>query len=169
VKTFLAGNLLTVLTLGLAWPRVSNRLHALLTGNSRYGDERFTYFGKDGDVTWIWLKGVALSILSFGVYVFWFKAELLRYRVSHTRFMGARGMCDLTGRQALGLALLATLGTLLTLGLAWPWISTYISRTVVESIRFTGFAEFEKVGPAAHDGSGAGDALGDLLDADLAI
>jgi uncharacterized membrane protein YjgN (DUF898 family) len=47
-KMWLWGGFLTVVTLGLFGPVMANRVYGALINNTRYGDARFSYDGRDG-------------------------------------------------------------------------------------------------------------------------
>ncbi|MFN0062361.1 MAG: YjgN family protein [Myxococcaceae bacterium] len=131
VKTFLLGNLLTVVTLGFYAPYLKNRLASILTRATHFGTQPFDYDGDGHDLFRIYVKGILLSLLTLGVYSFWMRAEVTRYQLAHTTVQGARGRSTVTGGLLFQLALLAIVGTTVSLGLAFPWIATYSLKTLL--------------------------------------
>lgn len=167
--TFILGNILTVLSLGFAAPYYINKLHGIMTSNTRFGTEPFRYDGRGKDLFFIMLKGVLLSIITLGIYWFWTQAQLSRYYLSHTQFSGARGHSEITGGFLFKVFLIHLFGTTLTLGLAFPWIATYTLREVLTRVSFHGHIDFATIAQRAGRADAGGEALADALDVGLGI
>jgi uncharacterized membrane protein YjgN (DUF898 family) len=168
-RMWIWGAFLTVVTLGLYGSIMANRVHGALINNSRYGDARFSYDGRDRDAFRIAVRGLLLSVVTLGIYFFWYRARLLRFRLSHTRFDRAVGTIDVTGGLLFKLTLINLLGNALTLGLAFPWTVTYTLRTLLERIRFVGAIDFALIAQQPVSGDAAGDSLAGALGVELGI
>jgi uncharacterized membrane protein YjgN (DUF898 family) len=168
-KTFILGYLATLLTFGLYGPVWLNKCRTILMNNMRYGSEPFVYQGEHSEAFRIGIKGFFLSILTLGIYSFWYRAQMQRFILGNTTFMRARGRCDLTGGNILEFTVLAVLGTALTLGLAFPWIATYIMRETLARVSFHGEIDFAPVAQRMATGDATSDALADGLGVDLAL
>ena len=168
-STFILGYFLTLLTLGFYGPFWTNKLHGIMTSNTRFGSEPFRYDGRGSELFFIMLKGVLLSIITLGIYSFWMQAELSRYYLSHTEFSGARGHSEITGGFLFKVFLLHLFGTTLTLGLAFPWIATYTLREVLTRVSFHGHIDFAAITQRAARADAGGEALADALDVGLGI
>jgi len=168
-KTFFLGLLLTIVTLGFYGPVFANKLHKVLMNHTALGTKNFEYQGDDREVFRLSMKGLLLSLLTCGVYWFWYRAELVRYQSHHTWFDRARGQLGLTGIDLLALTFLQMIGMTMTLGIAFPWITTYSMSFVLERMRFTGPVDFAHIYQAASSGDAAADGLADALDVGAAL
>jgi uncharacterized membrane protein YjgN (DUF898 family) len=168
-KTFFLGTLLTLVTLGFYSPVMANRLYRVSMNHTGLGTKLFEYRGDDRAVWKIGLKGIALTIVTFGIYSFWYNAEIARYRAQHTWFDGARGELSVRGMDLFGLTLLQIFGLTFTLGLAFPWVTTYTLRFMLERMRFVGPIDFAHIYRAPTEGSATADGLADALDLGTAL
>ncbi len=167
-KIYGVGILLTILSFGLYSSIMTNRLHRVLTDSTRFGSLEFRYSGSDREVFWMAIKGFFLSILTFGIYYFWYAAKLTRYRFEHTHVGdGASMHCELTGGDLFGLYLLAAFATPLSLGLAFPWITMYSIRLVASRLSVVGAIDFEGIEQRARDAGATADGFADVLDIDI--
>jgi uncharacterized membrane protein YjgN (DUF898 family) len=162
------GLILTLITLGLYEPVNANRLHKTLMNNTRFGTLAFRYDGEDRAVWVLAMKGLVLSLLTGGIYYFWYRAALERYRAAHTQIGDAAVLVsNATGGQLLVLFLLNTLGLALTLGLAFPWILMYTLRDLAGRFHVEGRLDFEAIAQRAEGESAVSDGLADALDLDF--
>ncbi|MGL1218083.1 DUF898 family protein, partial [Vibrio parahaemolyticus] len=58
-------------------------LRRYLLCNVRIGNARFAYKGEGAEYFWINLKGYFLTILTLGIYWFWWQKELFAYFVDN--------------------------------------------------------------------------------------
>jgi uncharacterized membrane protein YjgN (DUF898 family) len=168
-KTFIVGYLLTIVTLGFYAPVWINRMRGILLNNARFGSERFEYHGDDYQAFRIGVKGFFLTLLTLGIYHFWYAAEMNRFVLSNTYFMGARGRSELTAKDMFVIIAGSLLGTVLSLGLAFPWIVVWSTRKTFDGIAFDGDVDFALIAQRARTGNAAGDALAHDLGVDLAL
>lgn len=86
LETAILAALLTVFTLGLAFPwalcmNLSWRAkHTIVSGR------RLEFTGTGGDLIGLWLKWIGLTIITLGIYLFWVSVSLERWIVEHTDF-----------------------------------------------------------------------------------
>lgn len=167
-KTFLSGILLTVVTLGLYYPILGNRLYKIMTDSTRFGSLEFRYDGSDREVFWMTVKGWLLTLVTFGIYYFWHSARLSRYRLAHT-YVGDQAVLrsELTGVDLYVLMLLNVFGTTLTLGLAFPWITMYSLRRIARRIHVEGVIDFESIEQRTREEGAVADGFADAFDLDL--
>jgi uncharacterized membrane protein YjgN (DUF898 family) len=168
-KTFILGYLLTVITLGIYAPFWINNLQRIITNNTRLGSEPFHYDGVGKELFWICLKGFFLTIITLGIYSFWWQAAMSRYTIGHTSLGGARGRSEITGGFILGITLLNLVGLTLTLGLAFPWITTYTLTEVLRRITFEGYIDFDTITQRAKLQGAGGEALADVMDVGIGV
>ena len=67
------------------------------------------------------------------------------------------------------LTLLQIFGLTFTLGLAFPWITAYTLRFMLERLRFVGHIDFSHIYQVDSQGSASADGLADALDVGLAV
>ena len=122
---WLAGFLLTVITLGIAYPWVLCMHYRWETKHTVINGKRLSFDGRGSELVGKWVLWVLLSILTLGLYSFRARAKLRSWRYSHTRVAGTR-------RQNLNpvrpwKVILAVLAALLVLamiaGLLWAVLS----------------------------------------------
>lgn len=169
-KTFIKGVIFSFFTLGLYSPVMSNQLYKIMTDNTRFGSLEFHYDGSDRVVFWMGVKAVFFSLLTGGLYYFWYKAKLTRYRMEHTR-AGESAMLasEISGGDLFLLYILSTFGVMLTLGLAFPWITMYALRLIAERTRAEGMIDFDAIEQRSRDAGATADGFADMLDLDLGI
>jgi uncharacterized membrane protein YjgN (DUF898 family) len=169
VRVLVGGYFLTLLTIGFYAPVWSNRIFRELTNASALGTKHFEYHGESRVVFWMAMKGLLLSLFTFGLYFFWYQAALQRYRFATTQFDGAHGQLDLTGTELLQLKLLQIFALTLTLGLAFPWVTVYTLRFYLARIRFVGPVDFARIHQTDARGDATADGLADALDVGIAL
>jgi len=168
-KTFVLGYLLTILTLGFYGPVWLNKMRSILINNARFGTEPLEYHGDDYQAFRIGVKGFLLTLVTLGIYHFWYAAEMSRFVLSNTYFMNARGRSELTAKDMFVIIVGSLLGTVFTLGLAFPWIVVWSTRKTFDRITFEGDVDFALVAQRARTGGAGGDALAHDLGVDLAL
>jgi uncharacterized membrane protein YjgN (DUF898 family) len=168
-KTFFIGMLLTIVTLGFYSPVFANRLYRVSMNHTGVGTKLFEYRGDDSEVFKIGVKGILLTLVTFGIYSFWYHAQIARYRARHTWFDGAHGSISLTGVDLFALTMLQIFGLTLTLGLAFPWVTTYTLRFMLERLQFVGPIDYAHIYRAPSEGSATADGLADALDLGTAL
>lgn len=89
-QTFLVGYLLTVITLGIYGFWFQVKLLAYFQRGTEITVDGVTYAGNydatGGESFKINFVGYLLTMLSFGIYLFWYLADLLRFQLAHTSF-----------------------------------------------------------------------------------
>jgi uncharacterized membrane protein YjgN (DUF898 family) len=168
-RVFVVGYLFTILSLGLFGPIWANRMHAVLLNATALGTRSFEYRGEDKVVFKMTLKALPLILLTLGLYYFWYLAKLSRYQTENTWFDGARGDLEITGGEILQLVLLQILALTFSLGLAFPWVTTYSLRFYLARMRFVGPIRFAQIYQADSQGDASADGLADALDVGIAL
>jgi uncharacterized membrane protein YjgN (DUF898 family) len=168
-RVFVFGYLFTILSLGLFGPIWANRMHSVLLNATALGTKPFAYRGEDKVVFKMTLKALPLIFVSLGLYYFWYLAKLTRYQTENTWFDGARGELEITGGEILQLVLLQILALTFSLGLAFPWVTTYSLRFYLARMRFVGAIQFAHIYQADSQGDASADGLADALDVGIAL
>lgn len=106
-------------------------------------------------------------ILMFVILVvlwFWYAAYRNRYYWAHTSFGGTRFRSTIFAARLMWLTLTNLLLTLVTLGLALPWVVTRTLRFFFANVSLEGPVDLAAIQQDAQAASAAGGALGDALD-----
>ena len=168
-KLFLTGYLLTMVTLGLYAPIWSNRMHRMLMNATALGTRAFEYRGDDRAVFRMAIKYFLLAFVTFGLSLFWYHAALARYQIENTWLDEAEGRLEVTGWELFSLFLLQLFATTLTLGLAFPWVTTYTMRFYLSRMTMVGQVDFARIYRAESTGDASADGLADALDVGIAL
>jgi uncharacterized membrane protein YjgN (DUF898 family) len=169
VGIFVAGTILTSLTLGIYYPVFVTRRQAFMISHSYFGSGKFDFDGRGRELIGPFLLMVLLFLPTLGLSWFWFSARRHRYFTAHTRFGTTRFRSTVPGGRLAWITISNVVAIVLTLGLAWPW-------TVVRGIRFTcrylrleGPLDLADIRQDAQAASATGEGLAGLLDADFGV
>jgi Bacterial protein of unknown function (DUF898) len=129
------------------------------------GTKPFEHRGKDKVIFKMTLRALPLILLTFGVYYFWYMAKLSRYQTENTWFDGARSELEIPGGEIFQLVLLQILALTFSLGLAFPWVTTYSLRFYLARMRLVGPIRFAQIYQADAQGDASADGLADARNA----
>ena len=169
VKLFLAGSLLTTLTLGLYYPMFDTRRRAFMVSNAQFGNRRFGFDGRGGQLMRPFLLALLLTLPTLGLCWFWYVARKRRYFWTHTTFGRARFRSTVTGRLLLSLTLGNVLLLAVTLGLGWPWVLVRNGRFACDTVKLDGALDLSGIVQAPRPEAATGDALSTFLGMDVGI
>lgn len=138
--TFLAGYVLSIITLGIYAPWFYCRLTDYVTANTtlgptRHGAVHLTFTGRGAPLLVTLLLGCLLTILTVGIYGAWFTAKLIRFFTDNTTAVAADGTrfrlrFEATGGQLLTTVLLGYLLTIVTMGIYGPWFYCKLQKLI---------------------------------------
>jgi uncharacterized membrane protein YjgN (DUF898 family) len=80
-----------------------------------------------------------------------------------------RGSLDLTGKDVFWMIVTSLVGTLVTFGVAFPWITAYVLRTYLSKFSFDGHIDYARIGQRPLSGDAAADGLATALDVGLEV
>ncbi|SMF17065.1 YjgN family protein [Pseudobacteriovorax antillogorgiicola] len=170
IRLFYKNFLFSVLSLGLYIPVLQFQLAQGLIRATRYGDKPFHQDGKAKDEWIISITNILGMIFTAYLYTPWAIVRKLRYRLRHVRIDDARLETSITGLGLLGVMLLSLLGTILTLGVAAPWIKTFINAYFLKHISLVGNINYDETMMVKSSGGDAsGDAGSDVFDVDMGV
>lgn len=143
VSIYVKGFLLSIITLGIYSPWFIVDLVEEIYDNVRFGaNMKVRFDGDGGTLLGKYLGGYILTILTLGIYAFWWQADLFNYFVDNTsviqdkRKVRLQGTADASGM--FSLLFLNLLIIVFSLGLASPWAQ-------MRSIRFhLGWINFQE-------------------------
>ena len=144
--TFLVGYLLSIITLGIYVPwfmcKVSRFVldnTSIMQGSAQAGTLAFT--GAGGDLFVTFIVGYLLSIITLGIYSFWFAVKLMQFYAGSTEVTLAGvtwvGDFDGTGGNFLVINLVGYLLTLITVGIYGAWYCCNVIRFKLEGTTFS--------------------------------
>lgn len=160
---FNLGILASIFSLGLYLPFFAVTIQRELCKASHYGDLEFDYDGEGSELFLLYLKGFLLSAVTLGIYYFAFMASMIRYHWNHTHVGGAKLRCELGGMDIF-IIFVVQLAIPFTLGLATPWVLTFIFRTFADRMSLEGHIDFEAIHQTERSGDAVGEGLAELLD-----
>ncbi len=164
IKLFVAGTLLTMITLGLYYPIFATRRYAFLTSHSYFGSQKAEFDGRGRDLLGSYLLALLLTLPTLGLSWFWFFARRRRYFWNHTFFATARFSSTVTGGRLLLLTLTNLLLLLLTFGLAWPWVAVRSIRFEFRYLTLRGPLDLARIQQEAQAATATGEGLAGFLD-----
>lgn len=94
----------------------------------------------------------------------WFSARRQRYFWDHTTFEDARFRSTVSGRALFALRLANLLLLVLTLGLAWPWVTVRNARFTLRYLTLEGPLDLEAIQQEAQVATATGEGLAGFLD-----
>jgi uncharacterized membrane protein YjgN (DUF898 family) len=166
-KIFVAGSLLSILTLSLYSPFFLARQQHYMVSHSHFGRRPFRFDGHGRDLFGAYLLTILLFLPTLGLYMFWFQARKTRYFWEHTFFETARFRCTVTGRQLMNQKIGNWVILLVTLGLAWPWVLVRSARFAFAYLTIEGPLDLAGIVQEPQLTTATGDALSSLLGADV--
>lgn len=169
VRIYVAGALLSGLSLGLYYPVFATRNHAFLVQHSHFGNARFDFDGRGTDLLADFLYALLLTLPTLGLVWFWYVARQRRFFWNHTTLLTARFRATVTGWRLFRLKLGNLLLILLTLGLGWPWATVRIARFWCRHLTLEGAVDLAAIQQETQAASATGEGLLGLLEADLDI
>ncbi len=130
-------------------------------------NEKFEYSGKGNEMFMLYFKGILLSMMTFGIYHFWFQAELLRYKWNHTSVQGIRFKGTLPGEELFVSMLLILLSLYFTFGIALPWALVRLFKTNARHLAMVAPPDLAAVEASLLDNqaSALGEGLGEASEA----
>jgi len=169
VGIFVAGTILTSLTLGIYYHVFVTRRQAFMVSHAYFGSRKFDFDGHGRKLIGSFLLMVLLFLPTLGLSWFWFSARRNRFFTEHTCFGATRFRSTVTGGRLAWLQLSNVVAIVLTLGLAWPWTIVRGVRFYVRYLTLEGPLDVSDVLQDARAASATGEGLAGLLDADFGV
>jgi len=151
------GYVLSLITLGLYMPwfvcslqKYFHQRTEILSGATRVGTMDFV--GTGGALILTWFVGLLLTIMTLGIYIFWFQVKLFKFFAQNTRYTveGEVHAGDFTGtgKQLFVKLVVGYLLTLFTFGIYGAWFMTSLFKWQIENTRFKPVQQHQKQIPA---------------------
>jgi uncharacterized membrane protein YjgN (DUF898 family) len=188
IRAVIGSIVLTVLSLGICFPLVQVNLHRVLMGEAYYGQRRFGFDGRGGDLVGrfalAWIGMVAIGTASAVLVAFtyglsavlgavviarlWYgyAAYKQRYLMAHTAFETARFRSTVTGSGLFVLNAVNALIVALTFGLGVPWAKVRSMRYAIGHLAIVGTLDLAGIRQEAQQAAATGEGVADVLDAD---
>jgi len=149
------------------WMSINMRRYVL--ANVRFGDAEFNYSGDGTDYFFLYIKGYFLSIITFGIYMFWWQKDLFDYYVSnlslHKDDKELQLTSTATGGDFFTLGITNLLILIFTLGLGYAWVATRTMKYIFEHIEIEGNIDLDSLTQTEENFKDAtGEDISDFLD-----
>ena len=142
---FFKHSFITLVTLGLHYPVLSNETYSFKTNRTFYGNQRFQYTASHAPLSstflWCWI----LFLPTFGLSFYWYKAREKSYHASNTRLGEVSFISQFLGHELMLYEVGSKIAMALSLGLLAPWIITAKFRYHVGSYALVG--QVPKISP----------------------
>jgi len=155
--------LLTIVTLGLAYPIAATWRRDYFLTHARFGSERFEFDGKASDLMRPYVLCWLLLLPTFGLSMTWFHGFQQAYYWNHTRLAGGKFSSTMTGGLWLGLAFANGVLIGITFGIGAAWALTTLQREFFNRLSLQG-VDLSRVRAAASEGTATGEGAADLFD-----
>ncbi len=169
VRLFVAGWVLTALTLGISYPIFDAKRQAFLVAHTYFGNQRFEFDGRGRDLLGSFLVTLLLTVPTLGLCWFWFLAKRRRYFWDQTTFATSRFHSTVGAFPLLALVMGNALLLFGTLGLAWPLVKVRNIRFALRYLSLEGPLDLERIQQEAQAATATGEGLTSFLDADFDI
>jgi uncharacterized membrane protein YjgN (DUF898 family) len=114
--------LLGAITFGICMPLYRHFVISRLYNNARFGNIRFAWDAKAGEYWWLCIKGGLLSLVTLGVYYFFWYPRYFAYVRGHMSLGGNRFQGEIKPGEFAGLFFTNLLLAAVTFGIGMPWI-----------------------------------------------
>jgi uncharacterized membrane protein YjgN (DUF898 family) len=164
VRMYVAGVLLSMITLSLYAPIFQNNIRKFLCANTYYGTARFGYDGTGSAMFGKWVVALLLAIPTLGISLVWFWVERFRYYWNHTTFQGARFKADAGARGMVWLYVSNILIIICTLFIGYAWTQARTLRYMLSHLTLEGALSYEQIRQQAIDAGAMGEGFSPWLD-----
>jgi uncharacterized membrane protein YjgN (DUF898 family) len=142
--TYILGLVLTMVTFGIYAPWFMVNLSKfflnnmdILENNTKIGE--FAFYGDGAELLGTYIVGMLLTMITFGIYGFWFSVNLMKYFAKGTHItMGEKKMVlNFTGEGAtyFGINIVGYLLTMITFGIYAAWYTCSLMKFQYENTR----------------------------------
>jgi uncharacterized membrane protein YjgN (DUF898 family) len=134
----------------------------------------FNYKGTGGDFFLMNLKGYLLSLITFGIYMFWWEADRFAFYVDNLSATKdgreLRFKSTATGGDFFVLMIVNLLILIFTLGIGYAWVVTRMMNFVLSHIELDGDIDLNTLSQTEDAFTDAtGEDIGDMLDLDFVM
>lgn len=126
---------ITVCTLGFAWPWFLAKYNAYAAAHSEVDGVRLSFHGNGGDLFGRWLLGSLLSVCTLGIYSAWLYSDIWAWTWENTEIGGRRFSFRRDPSGLLGEFFVVSLLTVCTAGIYWPWGAARLRAWEVEHVQ----------------------------------
>lgn len=162
------GTLLTGLTLGIYAPIFQNDVRRFLVNKGGFGTINFNYDSENMEFFKLFFWNLFLTIITLGFYGSWMLINIMKYKLKCSNLNNTVHFdLKLKGLDIFLFSVLSYICTLLTFGLALPWILNRGYGLFFNAIEVTGEIDFTKINNVVTEESAIGDVAAIEYDLDL--
>lgn len=149
-------------------------LRSYVLSNVRFGDADLNYEGDGGDYFVLNIKGYFLSVITLGIYSFWWQKDIFEYYVDnlslHKENKSIEFNSTATGVDFMGLIVVNFLLIIFTLGLGYAWVVTRTMKFIFDHIELDGNIDLDTFQQTEDNFKDAtADDISDFLDIDFIV
>ncbi len=158
--------------MGILMPVFYINIYKNIVENTYWGDVNFRFNAHNGTFMRIGILGYFLSLITFGIYSFWARAEWSREKYGRTKLdAGDSGRIKIHPQVTGGLMakwfFVSFFGVIFTLGLALPWVISYNMKEWSKVLKFSGKIDYSTIRSKETKGSAIGEEAAEALDIDI--
>jgi uncharacterized membrane protein YjgN (DUF898 family) len=126
-----------------------DKMRKYVLGNCRFGNLTFGYDGSGTELFIINLKGYFFTIVTLGIYYFWYKKEYLNYFANYT-YIEQNGKRfhlkgNIKGRSFFALTITNFFLLVFTFGIAIPWVIVRTTMFMINNIELPSQVDFNVI------------------------
>ena len=103
-----------------------------------WNQNRFYFSGKTNDLYKIFIKGILFSVITFGIYGFWFANNIYKFKIDHSQYGSEKFSFQGKGIRFLVLNILGVFLTVITFGIFSFWYRAMIFNFKYSNISIQG-------------------------------
>lgn len=162
------GAFLSLITLGLYYPVFQNNRRKFLVNRTHFGTAKFNYTGENRIYFWLFIREFLLTIITLGIYSPWMILNLLKFKLNNSNLENSLYFrIEMKGSELFVFSILAYFSTILTLGLALPWVIDRTYKLFVNKIEVFGEIDFTQITNVEATGSSIADVA--IIEYDLEL
>ncbi|MEO5617247.1 MAG: YjgN family protein [Candidatus Eisenbacteria bacterium] len=169
LRGYLPRILLVGVTLGFAYPFYACWRRRWILAQSRFGTEHFACDAEPGALYPEFVVMYLLGFVTFGLTWVYYYGQQQAYLWDRSRLGAAKFSTTLTGGNWLGLMFTNGLLSLVTLGIAMPWVVVRTHRFFFEHLSLEGSLDLGAVRQRLQRSGGVGEGMLDALDLDSGL
>jgi len=174
LRKFLEGVFLTIVTVGLYSPFLTNNIRTYIWDHVRFGSLKFSFNGNGGRYFALFLGGYFLTLITLGIYGFWWAKSLFSFYIDNMEIRHDDGVLRLKSTATVSdffeLLVINFFTIVLTFGLGAAWVTNRTMLFMTNHIKLDGEFDLDNLLQVQEDFRDAtGDEAGDLLDIDFII
>ncbi len=141
-------SLINAITFTIATPWTLCMIISWRKSHTVINGRRLTFTGTGGQMFLLWLKWFFLTLITLGIYSFFAYVDYMKWEAKHTFFddehpvkgaVNPNGLFDGNTAEYVGYSIIMVLVSMITLGIAFPWVYTMFMKWYMGHYVVTGY------------------------------